>query len=149
MTFLAWTPDMSVGNEAIDMEHKQWIEFLDQLHNAVENESDLSTICTLVARIHSYTELHFKNEEMLFDQTAYPDKEAHKQEHAAFLKEIEPFSNACVRTNMLRLQGRINEAEITDANEEFLMGFLGSMKDWLMQHVEKTDMKYVPYLKSA
>ncbi len=78
---LRWHDGMSVNVDVIDDEHKQFIAFINNLHDAIEQNNGDEILFKSLSDTRAYADYHFKNEEFLFSQTDYPDKDRHKAQH--------------------------------------------------------------------
>ncbi len=124
---IEWTPDLSTHVALLDEQHREIFQWLAELESATIDERTLFGVYSLT-RLKQYTRAHFAAEEALMKAADYPDLPAHAREHATF----------CARLNELQLKS-IGE-DISRDTVEFLT-------DWLTNHITRTDMAYVPYLK--
>jgi len=60
---IAWTPDLSVGVEHIDDQHKIWFEKANGLFEAGKEHRTKEYINTMFDFLDDYTKQHFKDEE--------------------------------------------------------------------------------------
>ena len=127
--FVVWDNAFSVGEEEIDKQHQQIIEMLNDLYEARNFNRESEVVGDVVERMCHYVRDHFNTEETLMAEVGYPGLSAHHSEHEFFIAEAG------------RLCPRKGDADL-DVNR--LMEFL---KDWLLEHIAKTDHLYVPYLK--
>ncbi len=78
-----------------------------------------------------YTGTHFTFEEDLFATHGYKEIDAHKEIHRELVAQVVDFQK----------QFASGEADISIELMEFL-------KDWLVDHIKKTDAKYTSFLQS-
>ena len=123
---ITWTQDMSVGVKEIDDQHKQFIQIISDFYDAFNKNKVQSEMEGILQKLIDYAVLHFETEEKYFDKFDFEFKDEHRQKH----KEL--------KEKVLDFQGRFKK-EGTDIVEEF-MDFL---TDWLVDHVETEDQKYV------
>ena len=118
-----WDESLSVGVEAIDEQHRN----LFNLINRLEGVGELSTAETEVTidALLDYAQIHFQTEEEFFYRYNYAEKEAHEQEHAAFINTVIGFSKEYERKHQLS----------ADEIHTFLI-------DWLTRHIKGSDMKF-------
>jgi hemerythrin len=124
---IEWTPALSTGNEVLDEQHKAIFRWLAELESAAADERTLFGAYA-ITRLKSYTRNHFAAEEALMRASSYPGLEKHIAEHETF------------RTRLTELHRESIGADISADTVTFLT-------DWLTNHIAKSDMAYVPYLK--
>ena len=129
MEKIVWSNSLSVEVPEIDRQHKQLVFLLNQL---IENEN-LSVrseiISELLSKMTEYADQHFSTEEALMQACDYPDFEAHQRQHAEFMRRTAQFSLAAM-----------------DHDQKIPSEILLYLKNWLIEHIQKTDMQYKPYL---
>jgi hemerythrin len=127
---LGWTPELSVGNEEIDAQHRELFRraarLLDGLHRGEPEE-----IGGLVDFLHEYAITHFGTEEDLMREARFPGYARHKAEHDRFVSDL------------LALAGETDEKG---------SGPFTSLKashwltEWLRDHVSGTDAELGKFL---
>jgi hemerythrin len=123
---LAWSDELSTGVESLDAQHKALFDCLIMLEDAAEQRSMIKTF-TVMERLSNYVYKHFAEEESLMRFHNYPRLSEHIREHRDF-------------TN--RLFGLRRTYLDRDINGDLLL----VLREWLMLHLSKSDMEYVPYL---
>jgi hemerythrin len=126
---IEWKPFYSVGDAAIDSQHKQILAAISELCTALDRGNEQKVLKPLLDRLVQYTEDHFRAEEKAMEQSGYPDLAEHATEHAQLRK----------RTVDLR-------AYIHLITARDLLGFL---KNWWLGHIQGQDKQYAPYLQAA
>ena len=71
---IAWTPNLSVGVEHIDDQHKIWFEKANALFEAGKEKRAKEYIKTMLDFLDEYTKKHFKDEEAFMVEIRYPAK---------------------------------------------------------------------------
>ncbi|MFT3736692.1 MAG: bacteriohemerythrin [Rhodocyclaceae bacterium] len=97
MELIKWTPDLSVGNEDIDGDHRRLFELLEMLH--IDMRSGLvnqETQAIVDALIH-YADTHFCREEVFMRSIDYPELGEHQAAHARFISELEALQSRIAR----------------------------------------------------
>lgn len=84
---IEWTPDLSVGVENIDEQHKIWFQKANELFEAGKERRAKEYINTMIDFLDEYTKKHFKDEEAYMEEIGYPELEAQK-EHMQALSMI-------------------------------------------------------------
>jgi len=129
-TFLEWSSDLSIGIVEIDDQHKILIKLINDLNDAVAGGKAKETVKAVLDGLAEYTVTHFGNEETYFKKFAYPEYEAHKGLHDRFVAKV----------NKAREDLQSGRAMVS----RDIMIFL---KEWLVEHIMKTDRRYAPYLR--
>lgn len=130
MGFMEWTKRYSVGVAIFDDEHKKLIAIINRLHEAIETGVDRAALQKTVDDLVEYTLMHFRHEEMYFDDWAYP----HADEHCARHAEL--------RQQVFGYRRRIQEQDAAALAEDLAV----FLRDWLTQHILVEDRKYGEFL---
>ncbi|MDR2050429.1 MAG: bacteriohemerythrin [Deltaproteobacteria bacterium] len=125
-----WTPDLDIGIELVDDQHRMLCSYINSLYRATRRESSEDEISDIVGSLKDYTSTHFSTEEQYFSHTPYPDTARHKEVHKNFVAKVTEVENKL----------REGHARVGDELLEFL-------KTWLLQHIRNTDPEYAPYVK--
>jgi len=88
MQLLEWKPSYSLGIPAVDLEHRQMIEMINDVYRTVEDEHDTDSVQAALADIHAGISAHFALEERVMREAAYPEYPAHKDNHEELLDQI-------------------------------------------------------------
>lgn len=88
MSMMYWTPEIAVGVESIDNQHKALIEQINTLVTAIEANREEEEIGRLFEFLKDYTHDHFTVEEKLMQDTHYPEIDSHIAEHREFCATI-------------------------------------------------------------
>lgn len=129
---LRWDRSLTTGLNTIDQQHKQLVALINDLHKSMKQGSSVRESGVILDKLLRYTSSHFATEEKLFQQHNYPKSSQHKEHHSKLVAQVMDFQKEFKNGNA------ILSAE--------LMDFL---KDWLVNHIKKTDMEYVPFLKKC
>jgi len=88
------------------------------------------TVEPMVGALFDYTNMHFEREEKIMRDYAFPGLTQHAERHRSIIR---------------RIQSRIDKFEMEQRDSDFdeLLKFSGN---WLISHVLKSDMEYVPYI---
>jgi len=131
MTLINWKDEFSVGIREVDDQHKILIDLLNVLFDAMKKGKGRSIVDTILQELADYTVYHFGTEQRLFREYAYPDAEAHREEHDAFAKKVIDFQVAHKKGNHM-----------------LTVDVLDYLTDWLKQHILKSDKKFGVYFTS-
>ena len=88
MTLLTWKPEYSVGIESVDSEHREMIELINAVYDAIENKKNPQSIEPFLGEVHATISAHFALEERIMRNANYDEFEAHKEDHEELLDEI-------------------------------------------------------------
>ena len=132
MPIVAWTPEMSVGVDSLDTDHKMILSLINRLHDAIDDgegqHANGTTIGSVLNALLDYTEYHFGREEALMAACGCPDLEQHKEFHGTLKKKL-----IRIRDSYKAGQHSIGEPEVM----EFL-------RNWLTDHIMGRDKSYQP-----
>lgn len=126
-----WSEQYSVGIVRLDDQHRKIFQLLNTLRQAMLEKKSEQVLTQIVNELAQYAKTHFASEEAYFQMYAYPEREAHKREHDAFVQKVRQFQEELIR-------GR---ATLTVDVFKFL-------SDWVKHHVLGSDKKYGPYLNA-
>jgi hemerythrin-like metal-binding protein len=124
--YVAWKPYYSVGDPALDAEHRQILGFIDELYEAMAAGQHSTKTIVLLDQLVQYTMTHFQHEERIMRECDYPQLPAHRAEHER------------MKQRTLDLRTNVDLATTRD--------FLQFLKDWWTNHIQDVDKAYSPYL---
>jgi hemerythrin len=124
MPLFTWKDKYSVGNEEIDLQHKELFDIFNRLYdNSCEVDNTIDVYATLDELI-TYADHHFSTELKYMLDIGYKDIDEQINEHLYFTKKV-----------LSLTQNRdMNTSELT---KETIV-FLGK---WLLNHVTEEDKK--------
>ena len=126
MAKFLWKNEYSVGVEEIDFEHKQLLEAISELSEAIDNHSVNNKHEIVFDELESYIAHHFSTEERYFERFNYAGAKEHIASHRDFTEKIADF----------RTKYKNNEVEISNELIKFL-------EEWLRDHMLNVDRKYM------
>ena len=88
MALIAWKSRYSVGIDAVDHEHRELIDLINQLHESLLAGSGEPDVTAFLGEIFRAISAHFALEERFMDAHGYDQLDAHKQAHEDLLEEI-------------------------------------------------------------
>jgi hemerythrin-like metal-binding protein len=127
--FFPWKHEYELGIPIIDDQHKLLIGFIDDLFTAVEDKSQAAETKQVLKRLVDYTDFHFGEEEKYFKKFGYIEEKNHVLEHKKFYEKIDEFQ------------------KLTEKNLPTTFQLIIFLKDWLINHIQKSDRKYAVELK--
>ena len=85
---LAWKPDYSLGIPAVDHEHRELFDLINDLHASLFETDSEATVIDFLGELFSKISSHFALEEKLMRDGRYAEFSAHKADHERLLDEI-------------------------------------------------------------
>lgn len=122
MSIFIWKKEYSVYVEAIDDQHKQLVEILNELIDGMMNGKTKDILEPILNKLIEYTVQHFKDEEEYFDKIDYPQKDEHIEEHRKLIADVEKFKD-----------------EYTAGKIGITIELMRYLKEWLINHISGTD----------
>ena len=129
---MPWTPDLSVGVEQIDNQHKMWFEKAEKLFQSGKEHRTKEYLGELLGFLDDYTKQHFSDEERYMLSIQYPELEVQKKAHALFIEQL-----AKLRSDYETSGGNI--LVILNANQMVV--------EWLTKHISNMDKKIGQFAK--
>jgi methyl-accepting chemotaxis protein/hemerythrin len=129
MPYFNWTDDLSVNIQSIDDQHKKLINMINDFYDSFKSGQSSEKLVELVEGLKEYTLYHFSAEEELLAKHGYPGYDAHEEQHISFVEKVDD------------VQRRIKSGKMVVSVE--VTNFL---KDWLANHIKKTDREYSSFL---
>jgi hemerythrin len=83
-----WTSDLATGNAAIDREHQELVEIIDQLKAAASGGDQKARLSNALDRFRAHVLDHFPNEEREMEAKGYPGLAKHRLAHAALTESV-------------------------------------------------------------
>ena len=88
MPLLEWKDEYLLGMEALDYEHQDLFDCLNQIYEQCSDKADYDTLADCLGRLHTRLAAHFALEEKTMREMKNPHYAAHKAEHDRFLDEV-------------------------------------------------------------
>jgi hemerythrin len=129
MAHMTWKDEYSVGVAAIDKDHKELLEIVDNLHDRLKEGATAETLARICDKLIEHTLVHFGNEESYFEKTNYPRAEAHRLMHQQLKQRI------------LQFRGEIGECPPP-------LGKFVFFTDWLAHHIVGEDKNFGSHLNA-
>ena len=129
MAFLSWHERYSVGNPALDLEHRKCFELVNHFDDVIQMDMD-SELGFILEDLVSCTLEHFTHEEALLEQSAYPGLPEHRRIHAELIAQLQE------QRARMKAGGHVSNKSV--------VRFLA---DWLTNHILREDMAFKAHLK--
>ncbi|NLW12192.1 MAG: hemerythrin family protein [Clostridiaceae bacterium] len=130
---IGWTPDLSVGVERIDDQHKIWFDKANQLFEAGKQGKSREYIVQMLDFLDDYTKQHFKDEEKYMNSIKYPQIDAQQKMHASFIEELDKLRK---------------EYDASGGNVSLIINANQMIINWLTNHISSMDKKIGAYAKT-
>jgi len=126
-----WSETYTVNIGIIDMQHKNLVNIINELHQAMLAGKAKQDLGTILSNLVKYTRVHFNTEETIMESHHYPDYPNHKSQHEQLTKAVMEFQSKFQK----------NEVGLTIEVMDFLKG-------WLGKHILGADKNYTAFLNS-
>jgi diguanylate cyclase (GGDEF)-like protein/hemerythrin-like metal-binding protein len=125
-----WKPELSVGIEDVDSDHKRLIELTNTLINAIDKETPKAELLKIFEELEAYTRYHFSREEGFMDKHCTDDEirdmiQKHKAQHRYFIDRLPELKERLIQSSSKSVSYEI---------VEFLL-------HWLLDHIINEDLK--------
>jgi hemerythrin-like metal-binding protein len=130
MPLFEWNDKFSVEVKKYDEQHKNLIKILNDLYDAMKVGKGADVMGEIFGSLLDYTKYHFNDEEETMRKLYYDEYLHHKAEHDKLTVKV------------LEYKKKFENNEILISVE--LLNFL---RDWLTNHIMKTDRKYGNFFK--
>jgi hemerythrin len=125
---ISWTKDLDTGIELIDEQHKQIVNFINQLEHAEENQQS-ELVRQVIEECIQYTLSHFAFEEEIQKEAGYEYCRPHKMVHDLFTRRVGEY-----RTRLA-------------SGEDVALELHRMLANWLVNHIKHDDADYVAAVK--
>ena len=126
---IVWTSDLDTGLDVIDAQHRQLVDYINQLERAA-TASDRKSITAVFDELVEYTLSHFAFEEQLQVDAGYVFANAHKSIHDVFIKRLDKY------------RARF------EAGEDVVPELQRMLNSWLVHHIKRDDKGYAQELQA-
>jgi hemerythrin-like metal-binding protein len=117
------------GIEEVDTQHKNLFQALNRLGAAFQKGTAGEEVKTSLAFLAEYTVDHFNAEEAFMQKMGYPKFTAHRMQHSQLVSKVQ---NLVVKLD----EGFMITGDV-----------ISFFSDWLVDHINASDMDYVRYAK--
>ena len=131
MALVTWDETYSVSVRRLDEQHQKLFSLLNALHDAMRQGKGQLVVQDTLRELAAYTGTHFRAEEELLRRTNYPGFAGHLAEHQKFIARVERFTE-----------------DLKAGRHASSIAVVGFIKDWLGEHIRRTDRAYAAYLNA-
>ena len=107
MSLIQWKDDYALGVPAVDHEHRELIDEINELHDAMRTAADYDHVVDALGKIFTLISAHFALEEKIMRDARYSAYPEHKLDHETLLDELRDIMDS------VDDQGRYDEAELS------------------------------------
>ena len=132
MHLMVWNDNMVVGVKAMDDDHKQLVDIVNELTEGVVSGQELKAVGVILERLIQSTKDHLTREECLLVQNDYPVKKQHHREHDLLIKKI------------LIAQANFRMGSTHVLSDDVIQ----FVQNWLSGHIQGSDKEYGPFLNA-
>lgn len=126
-----WKEEWNSGNETIDRQHRELLDFANVLIFMSLSGTDLAKMLKQLEMLMSHIMTHFTDEENLITEAGYPEIDAHREIHHAIYEKSAQLIDSCTNNTI---------------NATTLFSFI--VDDVVVGHILKEDTKFFPYTKA-
>jgi len=130
MPLIQWNDKFNVGVRTLDGQHRQLINIINELHEAMSKGQAKEVQASLLQRLGQYAAEHLNTEERMLNSNGYPDFVQHKAQHDNYIAKV-----------------RELEKQVGAGKLSLSVTLLPFLKDWWTGHIMKTDQQYAPFFK--
>ncbi|MHC4441544.1 MAG: bacteriohemerythrin [Planctomycetota bacterium] len=139
MAFFEWDESYTVNIAEIDRQHKQLIELINHVYDALQQSKNQDTMKSAIDELDAqatgidemidYTCYHFSTEEDYMLEYQYPGYDRQKEEHEQFVEKVKSFKR-----------------DFDEGKAVLSMELVQFLRKWLAGHILGLDKKYGPFL---
>lgn len=133
MTATPWLPEYSVGHPVLDSQHRKLLGLCDRVAILVDDDSreSISQIHDVLNDLAVYAATHFRTEELLLVQCAYPHLHSQIAEHEDYQTHLAELLFEATQGTVLKVE---------------LHKFLAA---WWIHHILESDRRYIGFLPAS
>lgn len=130
---MEWTPNLSVGVDAIDSQHKELINRVNAFYAALKQENRKEETLKVLKFLSGYVATHFRDEEALQVRYNYPNYAEHRKMHKEFMETVKNF------------QVDIEQNGVTTMSSTLIAT---TVSNWLVNHISLQDRDIGMHIRS-
>lgn len=121
---LEWKPEFSVGNAAVDHEHRQLIELINNILTGIRGGAGRDQLVSGLGEVYAQIAAHFALEEKMMRDADYVGYGVHKDDHESLLDQLTEIIDA------VELEGRYEEQTMSSV-----------LSQWFSEHFRTHDAR--------
>lgn len=127
-----WNDSLKIGIPLLDLQHKQLIDQMDQLLEAMGSQKESQELKSILGFLDMYVNNHFNYEQSCMEMYKCPVACQNKNAHARFLKVLQEVNNQIDRKESPSLVSVRIKRELLD---------------WFVSHIKSIDTRLTPGVK--
>ena len=129
---LVWKPEYALGIPAVDHEHRELFDLINDLHATLFQPGSEATVMDFLGELYSKISSHFALEEKLMRDVRYAGLPAHKSDHERLLDEVRDLMD-----------------DYEDGGRVDLDRFAVDLERWFSVHFSTHDASLIPFLPAS
>lgn len=125
-----WNPDLSIGIDLLDSQHKEIFEKANAFFIANKVGAPSKRLAECLEFLEQYVLYHFQAEEAFQAEKGYPKRREHQAMHQALLIQFKFHSTALYGSNFSQIS---------------IDGFYKFLREWIEAHILREDTKFARY----
>jgi hemerythrin len=130
MEKIVWNDSFNIQVDELDRQHRRLVELMNRLIDLQLDHKADDAVADILGALTNYFGYHFEMEEGLMLDHGYPEIESHREEHQTFV-----------------LQAAYFIATYRESGKSLKRDILTFLKEWLSDHILKTDASFGRFLK--
>ena len=130
MAHIQWKDRYNINYKEIDTQHRVLLDLLNELIDIIDGGGSPHQVSSIFQRLCAYALNHFSREERYMKAAEYPGLAQQESEHVTFVHQLLAFDQAYDPS----------DPRLLEETSNFL-------KTWYLDHILRSDMGYVPFLK--
>lgn len=131
MPFIDWRKDYEIGIGAIDHEHRELIDLINEMHAGMAGDASPEAVAGFLGELYTQVSSHFALEERMMRDAHYDAFDAHKAEHEELLESIH------------ELMDSYGVGETFDFDDRIA----GTFRAWFEHHMKGADGRLYRFLE--
>ena len=119
-----------IGNDIIDIEHKELFRLINDFHTHWLEAHDRRDIARVLNQLIAYAQMHFQHEENIMSAAGYPILVQHQKIHEALIDSIFQLHQS-----------------YSEGNLNLEINTMKFVRNWLLEHILKNDYLFRDFLK--
>lgn len=132
MAKIEWSDRYSTGIDAIDHDHRQLVEMINTLHQAMMSDQARSNLPEIMRALSDYVGFHFQREEALMEQHRFPGAIQHRQMHEQFSDMVAEY------------RSKLECGDFAICTSLFVL-----LQNWLIEHIMIADQELARHIRIA
>jgi hemerythrin-like metal-binding protein len=127
---MQWDEKYSIGIPSLDSQHKQLFRLITELEDAMQTGLSKAQLIDLLERLHLYAVRHFRLEERMMQNAAYPGLPKQEEEHNYFV------------SRMTELRGQLENEGL---KPELANTLRTELVEWTKAHIPELDKAFADF----